>query len=295
MRQFPKGRFVQYRDFVNLFEAGSFYHAEKLSGMAHNNIKKNVVDLGKELGIPLVYTVGRRTMLTDEAKELYARITPLFDNLSLMEEEIGEFNEDSVGLIRVSVSPYFGGQIVSKYISEFRKKYKNINFKLYTKFHDEALEMLEKREIDLMLFIWHADEGEDTVILQELNNAFFASHEFAEQNNLNGTISKEQLKELTVVAPKKFVLVEQLERAGLIKKMMEVESTQTAVHLVGENQGLSFCIEEYFHLLGNSFVKLESEDIPLPKCYFGCKKGLISSKAVLRFIDFLKAEHHLDF
>ena len=285
-------------DFVYAYRHKNFSKAAEELISTPQSVSQNIRKLEAQLnGTKLFNSHSKGVEPTSEAHELYKLVGRSIAEITNALEIIQEFTSESNGSIRVGLCSYFTDLITSKFISQFARLYPNVTVDSCEKFFFEAIELLKSYEIDVMFFVRNSTidadkEGMETVVLKELQHAFFVSKEFNDKHGLGGKITKQQLLELPVIGLSKgYWIIDYLKNAGIVlNTKYSSERTIMIATMVSEGVGIGYAVDWFIDNNSDEFVKLELVDVELPKLYFACAYDpKNNSKPTLAFIKELKS------
>lgn len=140
-----------YKIFLTLYEQKSISKTASLLYVSQPAVSYNLKELENQLGYTLFYRNSKGIEPTMEANELYSYISTAFSIMKDGEEHLKNLSSLSTGTIRIGTPSHIGVFYLSKYISDFKKKYPGINFVIISKSISSMLTMLETRKIDFIV------------------------------------------------------------------------------------------------------------------------------------------------
>jgi DNA-binding transcriptional LysR family regulator len=276
-----------YRVFLAVYEAGSFAQASERLFTPPPTINYQIKELEKQLGAKLFVPHPRGVTPTDKATELYNTVKPAFASIMQGEADIQEFNEGSVGVIKIACTTNFSTYYLARFIGLFKQKYKSIEFDIVKASGAEVVKLIQNRNVDFVLSTLPFDKEEQlsTIVLETLASTFYTTKGFAEAHNIQDTITIEEFEKLPFIAIK--------EHEEYNKPAISVQSFGAAYTLVRQGLGVSWCIKEFLRINhANEYFEFKVEGITLRdyvlKCAFN-KKSL--GKAATVFIETLMFAH----
>jgi DNA-binding transcriptional LysR family regulator len=198
----------------------------------------------------LFYRNSKGIEPTLEAKELYSYISTAFNIMKSGEEHIKSLNDLSTGLIKIGTLTHLGVFYLAPYIHEFRKIYPGIRFEIYSKSTDDMINMLETRDLDLVvdtLPISTTKKSIKRVILERLQNCFA----YSKKHYSSGIINQESdLVNYPLILPRlnstiRNKLNEYLETKNVIlNPIVESWTNEIMIELVRQGAGIGYFIKE---------------------------------------------------
>jgi len=262
---------------------------------------QNIKSLEDQLGVKLFHSHPRGVEPTSEAIRLYDAVKPAFVAINFGEESLKMLDENSSGILRIGCPSHIASHVLAKYFCEFKKKYKKIKLMIYSKAKNELLDMLTKRNIDLMVNVAAVPANFVSHKLAMLNYTFFTTKDFCLNHDIEPTITKGQLGELPLILQDLSytnikTLMSSLQLS--LSPLMEMETTESVYSMVLNGLGIGYCIE---NLIDTSFnndqiVKLTIANTALPKAELAYvhNKGKLSKIARI-FVEGLVAYCKMSF
>jgi DNA-binding transcriptional LysR family regulator len=274
-----------YKSFIAVYKAKNISRAAKEMHISQPTVSYNIKELEKQLGVQLFVTHARGVEQTNEADELYKEIGPAFAKIAVGENNVKEFNETSIGVIRIACVTNFAGHILSEHILKFSLQYPNMQFEVVYRKIEEALDMLERRSVDLVFSTLPLDKKTeyDMISLAELSETYFASCDFAKTHNLTPVITKETFEKLPLIS----LATQEYER----RPLAYVETQEMLYRLVMKGLGVGHCIQQFLTLNhpNDSVFRFKVEGKELPNKTLNCiYDEALLSKSVKTFLTELK-------
>jgi len=282
-----------YRLFLAVYETKNVRAAADIAGITHSAVSQNLSVLSKQLGVKLFHPQVKGVVPTTDADALYPTIRRIIDDIDALENKVKVFSKDSIGTIKIVCTTNFASTYLTPAMAKFRRIYNNIQFVILNRQAKDALKLLEKRQVDLVLSVVPLNELEGDLELQQIEiesfpQSFYASKKFAEEHNLKDTISKERFNELPFMALSTF--------RHFIKDIKEpdilVDTQEILFHSKEENLGISFGIshsieKKYQH---GEMIRLKVDGITPKNAELTCTYLNITllTKATSAFLEFLK-------
>jgi DNA-binding transcriptional LysR family regulator len=158
----------QVRTFVTVAELGTVSRAAVRLHVTQPALSRQIADLEGELGLKLFDRVGRRLFLSGAGDQLLESCRSLLGHASAIGERAQLLRDGDSGVLRVAASPVQMEAVFSTFLSQFAKRYPNVQVRLVEAAGSETLALIERGEIHLgvsLLQSIHAD------------NRLFAIHE----------------------------------------------------------------------------------------------------------------------
>ena len=113
-----------------VIELGSFTAAAEDLNLSKAAISKNIKELEKYLGSPLINRTTRTFSITDDGQNYFHHIRHILDDLSNADLAIRESRDSLKGVLRITAPMSFGLRTINSAICEFMKLYPEINVEL---------------------------------------------------------------------------------------------------------------------------------------------------------------------
>jgi len=171
---------IEYlRNFIKLTHYKSFSKLAKELVISQSTLSHQISNIEKEFsGVVLIERTTKSFELTKPGKLLlnYAKqIVNLFDECK---SEVSQFKEDFIEDIIISASTLPGSHILPKYLTDFRNKNPNVNFKIVISNSKKSLENLNNKLADFAgvgSFIGYNENEFDSIIIGEDKLKFICS------------------------------------------------------------------------------------------------------------------------
>lgn len=287
----------KYKVFLAVAEYKSFSKAAEYLHISQPAISRAVKDLEEQLNTKLLIRNTKYVALTEKGEKIKKYIKRAFDNVSFVEQMLMENSNDLTGIVRIGIYSHISLFMLPKAISEFRKKYPNSKFLVYTGSNSDMIEKLRNNELDCIImqypiFINESKFKEE--IICELDTCFFANKYYYDLYSSNHDL----IKEFPLILPMRgFPDIDRLEE--VLKKnniIIQHNFTCYATELartfakegIGIGWGIKKCVED--ELNDGTLYELPI-DFELPTTIFSIAydEGFLN-KTTKEFIEFLKSK-----
>ena len=190
-----------YKIFLHLYEEKNISKTANLLYVSQPAISYSLKELENQLGYNLFYRNSKGIEPTMEAKELYSYVSTAFNIMKSGEEHIKNLNSLNIGCIRIGTPSHIGIFYLSSFIADFRKLYPGIKFEIISKSTQDMVEMLETRNLDMIidtLPIFTTKSNVKKVTLSRLQNCFAYDKESFKDANIKKV---EDLKDYPLILP----------------------------------------------------------------------------------------------
>ena len=169
--------FNLYKIFYEVALSASISNASKKLYITQSAISKAIKKLEEELNTTLFYRSSKGVKLTDKGKELFYFVEEAFNSLITAERSMLESESLNKGKISIGVPSQIGSFYIFDDITNFHKKYPNIEITIISKTTTQLLKLLEHHEIDFIIDTSPINSNIDNIVIRpliEINNCFVA-------------------------------------------------------------------------------------------------------------------------
>ena len=234
-----------YKIFLYLYEEKSISKTANKLYVSQPAISYSLKELENQLGYTLFYRNSKGIEPTEEAKELYGYVSTAFNILNEAEDHLKQLDNLSIGSIRIGINTQIGVSFILPYIERFKTKYPGIKFEIISKPEAEMIEMLENRNIDLIIDTLpiNSKKNVQKTIINKVNNCF------AYNKKINKEISIKSLEDLTkydLLLPSYNISLrskidEFMESKSIkLNPTIEVETSEMMVEMIRNGMGIGY-------------------------------------------------------
>jgi DNA-binding transcriptional LysR family regulator len=168
--------------FKTVAEHGSITKASEVLAVSKSQVSRDLAELEKKLGTPVIYRTTRKVELTDAGRLLLERAAPLLEELFDISLELASSSEVLSGRIRLTAPLDIGHMLLSDVIEEFARLHPKVSFEIYLS--QEHSDLVGK-SIDLALRAGNVGKHSFKVRrVLELGMAVVAAPQFLSGRNL---------------------------------------------------------------------------------------------------------------
>lgn len=222
--------------------------AEELH-IAQSAVSRQIHQLEEHLGVDLFLQQGRNLQLTPVGMLFLERVETILSDLERAIQETREFVDPDKGEIRFGFPHSMGVHLVPMVVSEFRKQYPEVKFKLKQGKYDNLIDSVLKAEIDLAFISpfpeKHPQVAGDILLTEKLYAVFPLEHPLSNQEN----VSLDELREENFVLFRegfslRNIVIDACKQAGFTPRIsFESDETDTIRSLVAAGMGISLLPE----------------------------------------------------
>lgn len=164
-----------YKIFYEVALSESISDASKKLFITQSAASKAIKKLEEDLNTSLFYRNSKGVKLTEKGEELLFYVEEAFNNLITAERTMIESKTLNKGKISIGVPSQIGSFYIFEDITNFHKKYPNIEITIISKTTTQLLKLLERHEIDFIIDTSPINTKIDNIIIQpliEVNNCF---------------------------------------------------------------------------------------------------------------------------
>ncbi len=117
--------------FCAVLRTGSFREASLQQGISPAAGSRWVKELEETMSVELIKRSTRQLVATQAGQLLYEKFSPLIPDIDSLCEEVQNLAEQQQGEIRISSTPLFARQYLSKIVAEYMKMHPKVNFRIF--------------------------------------------------------------------------------------------------------------------------------------------------------------------
>ena len=166
-----------YKIFYEVALSESISDASKKMFITQSAVSKAIKKLEEDLNTNLFYRNSKGVKLTQKGEELLFYVEEAFNNLVTAKRTMIESKTLNKGKISIGVPSQIGSFYIFEDITNFHKKYPNIEITIISKTTTQLLKLLEQHEIDFIIDTSPINTKIDNIIIQpliEIENCFVA-------------------------------------------------------------------------------------------------------------------------
>lgn len=166
-----------YKIFYEVALSESISDASKKLFITQSAVSKAIKKLEEDLNTNLFYRNSKGVKLTEKGEELLFYVEEAFNNLVTAERTMIESKTLNKGKVSIGVPSQIGSFYIFEDITNFHKKYPNIEITIISKTTTQLLKLLERHEIDFIIDTSPINTKIDNIIIQpliEVKNCFVA-------------------------------------------------------------------------------------------------------------------------
>ncbi len=184
------------KSFLAVAKSGSISKAADMLYVSQPAVSHNIKMLEDRLECKLFNRTAKGVELTADAEKLMYYIENAYNTIKTGFKVLNDSNDLLKGEVRIGVPTHICVFLVSDIIEAFNKNYPGIKFSIVNRSTAEMVDMLEKRELDVIIDSYPIDSAREDIIvddLLEVDNCFVASNKYTNLINNNKVISIDEL------------------------------------------------------------------------------------------------------
>ena len=284
-----------YAVFMKVCEIKSYSKvAEELGYSAHQSISDKMVTLAKQLGVKTLFVRHSRGVVpTAEALKLYDQVKASFNSLSMVEDDIKEFTENSSAVINVVIPATVASIILSEFFKQFHMDFPNIKFKLFNRAKQENFDLLAQGKVDFVVDFDHVCKkyGLQVYDLFYAELVFIASKKYLQDNGIKDKIGNDVLARNPIIAQEEALNYYHENSSNIIVPFITVANTESIFNMVQQCVGIGL----YYKQLLNKFndeniiaLKIAEEKTKPLKIVCGHRKDSLTKSRKIFLTELLK-------
>ena len=257
-----------YKVFYDVAKYGSFSKAAEFTYTTQSAISKSIKKLEEELDTELFFRNPHGVELTEKGKELLYYVEKSYGNLLTAQRVMLERENLERGKLVIGLPSYISSFFFVDKVIDFHNKYPNIEITLMNGGHNQLLDLLDKHQIDFMIYSsFDINNKElDIVKLYEVKYKFFCKTEdYEKYKNIK---SIKDLEYIPLVLPVNRKNLDEIfiKNNFYPKKNINIHTSEGIITGVKNNMGVGYIISNIIDNDDNFRIlevkeKLVEEDI----------------------------------
>ena len=231
--------------FLTVAKAKSISKAANTLHVSQPAVSYSIKILEERLNCKLFIRTAKGVELTADARKLMYYVENAYNTLHTGFKMLNDSNDLLRGEIRIGVPTHICIFLISDIIEMFNENYPGIKFSIVNRSTAEMVDMLEKRELDLIVDsypIYSSKEDITIVDLFNVDNCFVASSKYSSLLKSNTRINLKDLSKYSLLLqPEKTSTRKALEAiTNDLKPNIEVATTEVMLDLVQKGLGIGY-------------------------------------------------------
>lgn len=295
--------FNSYKTFYIVAKCKSFSKASEELNISQPTVSMAIKKMEDTLDIILFKRDKKGIELTESGKQLLFYVESIVNTLNTAEKRLKEDKTLANGEIKIGVPTHIGIFLVSEIIERFKKVYPGVKFYIESRSTKDMLDMLVKREIDMIIDNSPLEQdinGIKIVSLMEFDNCFVANRKYIKL--ADNIIDFRELNKYQILLPAertstRNALEEIIRREDSNLKLspvIEVSTTEMMYDLVKRGLGIGYFTKSSVinDIMNNNLFEIKTKtELPKTEICLAYIPEFLSSVSS-RFIEFMMNEIH---
>lgn len=243
-----------YKTFYLVAKYKSFTKASQELYISQPAVTQTIKKLEDQLNIKLFdRSSSGKIELTAAGEVIYYYAEKIY-NLAMANETIIEQAKDaSFEVINIGVPTHIGTFYLAKYLKKFNDEYPNVKFNIINKRSDEMIEMLKRRELDVVIDTNMSEFIDDLITsikILDLDSCFVCGKKYKkivgkERIEINDLVKYPLILPGETTSNRKMIDYKFKEKGITIKPLIEANSSSISRQLIIEGIGIGWMIKEF--------------------------------------------------
>ena len=241
-----------YKVFYDVAKYGSFSKTAEFTYTTQSTISKSIKKLEDDLETQLFFRKPHGVELTEKGKQLLYYIEKSFGNLLTAERVMLETENLERGKVTIGLPSYISSFFFFDKIIDFNNKYPNIEITLINGSHAYLLDLLDKRQIDFMIYsnIDVSNKDLDIVKLYTVNYSFVCRKD--KYDKYKNVKKIEDLENVPLILPipstnnRKYLDEVFIKHNVIPKKTINIHTSEGILTAVNNGMGIGYVIEDIY-------------------------------------------------
>lgn len=284
------------KNFLKIAETENITQASRELNVAQPHLTRQVKALEEELGVLLFQRDKKRLHITEEGRFLKQQAEQILKLVDKTERQVREMQSEISGTLFLGSIETIGQSILPDWISEFKEKFPEIKYNIWSANSKDVAERLSKGLLDMAIVREPIDDAKYNSIHLATENwsAFFSRNHILSQKSGN-TISLEELSKEDLMVP--IQRVEEVEKWFKEKNLkanikFAFSPMSIGLRLLTKNLGVVILPESAAGIIeGNEIIVKKLSDDRQSGISLIWKKGYELSIAAKNFMIFLQEKY----
>ena len=285
-----------YKCFCVVAEEKNISKASEILYISQPAVSFSIKELEKELNQTLFIRKSKGVELTPFGKVLYNKIKDAINQFSEAEILADNFNKLNDGILRIGASSSNVNQILLEYLSNFAKKYPNIQISMTRLTNEKLAEKLRNNELD-MIFIDKIDNINDFNVIKQYDVKYqLIGNEVYKNKYNNENIDIENFPVNDLILPSinnnsRITISNYFKDNGIIlKPKYELDNYILLYEFVKKGFGVAFVNKEYY----KDYINKKEVEVIYPNFSINAREIVcltnkdITNIALKKFIEIIK-------
>lgn len=236
-----------YKIFMVVAKHQSISKAAEELYVSQPAVSYSIKQLEQELGVKLFERTTKGVIPTLEAKKLLFYVENAYNTLFTGKKMLHDSSDLITGEVKIGVPTHIGTFLVSKVIQKFNEQYPGIKFHIVNRSTSDMVQLLEKRELDLIIDSYPIDSYRNDMCildLMDIENCFAGNKKYKAISN--DIIDIKNMAKYPLLLPSKKTSTRNILDTTIKSKVegldafIEVSTTEMMLDLVNKGLGIGY-------------------------------------------------------
>lgn len=282
----------QIENFLKIAEYENITQAAEALHMSQPPLTRQLQALETELGTELFVREKKRLHITEQGRFFRQQGKQILDLVEKTREQVRQMNEGLSGVLYIGAIETAGAALLPAWLDEFKTRWPEIRYTLWSGNSDDVIERLEKGLLDVALIRepFNGEKFESVHIMDEPWAALMRKdHPLAVVDDL--TLAQLAEEELIVPIRRSEEIVQRFDQEGLAANLAcQYAPLVNGVILAERGLGITICPASAGVILtGRQVVMRPLSCVPTSGVSLIWQRGIRLSAAAERFIEYIKS------
>ena len=201
-------RVIKY--FLTVAQTNNITRAAQQLHITQPTLSRQIIELEKELGVPLFDRQQRRMTLTNEGALFQQRASTILSLVNQTKQELQNTEEELTGVINIGCVVSKVSKLIMKIISNFQKKYPNVKFNLYDGNGDLLRQRLDSGLEDFAALIEPVEAAKYNFIVLPVRERWGLIVKSSDPLAKKKSITKDDLYKLPLIVPTRNIVRDEI-------------------------------------------------------------------------------------
>jgi len=286
----------QLRYVVETARYGNITKAAEALHIAQPSLSAQIIQLEKELGIPLFERTRKRVYLTEAGEAFVYQAEQILNSMNSLKDTMNEYAQEKRGSLKLGLLPIMAPIGLVDMLAEFREEFPDFDLSVAEAGSRALIEKTKQNETDASIVIMQDESGAEGMHAVFLKESLFvaavpADHPLAERKELY----TEDFRDEKLVLPQgtfnlQNLILDLLNAKGIPYHLLaSCSQTETCFALASHRFGITFCsMEMAEHCPYDNLKFIPVGDVPQRKIWLVYKKTPEYHPALNEFIQFVR-------
>ena len=285
------------RNFLKIAELENITQASRELNVAQPHLTRQIKTLEEELGVELFIRDKKRLHITEEGKFLKQQAEQIFKLVNKTEQQLQEMQSELEGTLFIGAIESVAVSLLPQLISEFKEKYPDVKYEIWSANSKDVAERIEKGVSDLAIVRepFDQDKFEHIRLYKEKWAVFFSRNNIFSQKS-SSQISLRELSNAQLLVP--------TQRLEEIEKWFKEENLKAnikcsfspmtnGIELMKKEIGVAILPESAWNCVNQQeIIKKELAQTKITDVSIIWKKGIELPNIAKKFLEFVQSRQN---